>query len=161
MHPRDLLIAMANDARGWLEAWAKDFAESEATATGGAPLNPIAWQLGHIASAQDHVYQLFTGEPTIVPKGVWQVSGIGQPPPPADVRYASLAELWALLGRTQQRLLGLLDGASESDLERPPLEENKHFHTLAQATYEISLHENYHVGMIGALRKALGKTRSS
>jgi hypothetical protein len=160
MHTRDLLIAIVTDARGWLEAWAKDFTETEATATGGAPLNPIAWQLGHIASAQDGVYELFTGEPSIVPDAVRQASGIGRPPPPPDVTYAPLAELWTLLGRTQQRMIGLLERTPDSELERPPRMESQHFHTLAQSVYEISLHENYHVGMIGALRKALGKTRS-
>ena len=33
MHQRDLLTAIVNDARGWLEAWAKDFTDAEATAT--------------------------------------------------------------------------------------------------------------------------------
>jgi hypothetical protein len=36
---------------------------------------------------------------------------------------------------------------------------NRYFHTLGQGIYEAALHENYHVGEIAALRKALGKPR--
>lgn len=161
MHARELLIGVSNDARGWLQAWAGDFTDAEATATGEARLNPIAWQLGHIAAAEDGVYQLFTGEPSIVPELVQQLSGTGRPPPPPNAQYPPLADLWDLLERTHRRLVDLVTQTPEADLERPPLQESRHFHTLAQAVYEIALHENYHVGMIGALRKALGKAKVS
>jgi hypothetical protein len=36
---------------------------------------------------------------------------------------------------------------------------NPYFHSLAQGVYEAALHENYHVGEIAAVRKALGKAR--
>jgi hypothetical protein len=36
---------------------------------------------------------------------------------------------------------------------------NPYFHTLGQGVYEAALHENYHVGQIGALRKRIGKSR--
>lgn len=157
MTTREVLLGVANDARGWLRAWAGDFTDADALAGGASGLNPAAWQLGHVAAAQDGVYCLFTGEPGIVPPALEALCGTGRPPPPPDARYPAVAELWELLARTQARLTGLVERTEEAGFSRPPLGASRHFHTLGQAVYEIALHENYHVGMIGALRKLLGK----
>jgi hypothetical protein len=53
----------------------------------------------------------------------------------------------------------MLDGASAADLDRPPRVDNPFFRSLGQAVYEAALHENYHVGQVGALRRRLGKAR--
>ncbi len=81
------------------------------------------------------------------------------PPPKADTEFPPVAELWTLLERTHKRLLDVLDAASPAELDRPPRVANPYFHTLGQGIYEAALHENYHVGEIAALRKALGKPR--
>jgi hypothetical protein len=64
-----------------------------------------------------------------------------------------------LLDVTHAQLLRELDQAAPGELDRPPREPNRFFRSLGQAVYEAALHENYHVGEIGALRKALGKPR--
>jgi len=79
-------------------------------------------------------------------------------PPATDTCYPPLAELWTLLDRTHERLLGVLEGAP-GDLDRAPRVPNPYFRSLGQGVYEAALHENYHVGEIAALRKALGKAR--
>lgn len=155
--PRETLLAIANSARNWLKMWAKDFTPAEATQAGGTAVNPLAWQLGHIACTQDDAYKLFSGKPGVAPQDLRAVCGNGCPLPTAGTRYPPLSELWDLLDRTQAQLVGLIEKSSEDDFERPPLKENPFFKTLGQATYDISLHENYHVGMIATLRKALGK----
>lgn len=92
MNLNQTLRDVSNDARGWLNPWARDFTEAEA-------------------------------------------------------------------GATHAQLLSLLDQASDSGLDRPPREANPFFKSLGQAIYGAALHESYHVGEIGALRKALGKPR--
>ncbi len=158
MRLQDALLGVTKGARGWLKAWAKDFTDEEATEGGTAGLNPIAWQLGHVAATQDDVYCLFTGDQTIVPKTIRGICGTGCPAPTAETTYPPISELWMLLERTQDRLIGLIKRSSEADFDRPPLKENPFFHSMGQAIYEIALHENYHVGTVAALRKALGKT---
>ena len=69
------------------------------------------------------------------------------------------AELWTLLDRTHAGLLGVLEGAVAADLDRAPRVPNPYFRSLGQGVYEAALHENYHVGEIAALRKALAKPR--
>ena len=81
----------------------------------------------------------------------------GAPAPTKDTKYPPLGDLWAHLDRTHARLKGMVESASEKDLDRPPREPNDFFKSLGQAAYEISLHETYHVGSIATLRKAHGK----
>jgi hypothetical protein len=159
MNLRDALSDISNDARGWLKAWAQDFAEAEARDSGGSQTNPVAWHLGHLACVEDDVYQLFSGKPGIAPKDVRAACGTGCPPPTATTSYPALGELWTLLDRTHAQWLKLIETANDSDFDRPPLKESPFFKTLGQAVYEVALHENYHVGEIATLRKALGKKR--
>jgi DinB family protein len=161
MELRQTLIAISNDARGWLRAWSRDFTEREAAENGpgdGRP-NPLAWQLGHLACVEDEVCQLFGADGSVVPAGLRAVCTTGAPQPPPDTTYPSLPDLWALLERTHRGVLELVERATPEDLDRPPRTPNKFFTSLGQAVYEAALHENYHVGEIGALRKALGKPR--
>ncbi|HWB40406.1 MAG TPA: DinB family protein [Gemmatimonadales bacterium] len=164
MELKDTLRAISNETRGWLKAWAGDFTEAEANEPVGddtAP-HPLAWQLGHLACTEDDVACLFSTEASpvpLVPDSLRAVCATGSPPPPPGTEYPPLATLWILLERTHERLLGVLDAASLADLDRPPRVTNPYFHTLGQGVYEAALHENYHVGQIGALRKRIGKSR--
>jgi|SRR5689334_14116991 len=164
MEIKATLLAISDDARGWLKAWARDFTEAEAGQRGGqgnAP-NPLAWQLGHLACVEDEVARLFTvgsSAAPLVPAALQRVCATGSPPPEPGTSYPALTELWELLERTHQRLLAILEAADVTDLDRPPQVTNPYFRSLGQGIYEAALHENYHVGEIGALRKALGKPR--
>jgi hypothetical protein len=164
MELKDTLRAISDDARGWLKAWARDFTEEEArqpTDDSRAP-NPLAWQLGHLACTQEDVAGLFTtgsAPAPLVPESLRRLCSTGGPPPNADTKFPPVAELWTFLERTHKRLLDVLDAASPAELDRPPRVANPYFHTLGQGIYETALHENYHVGEIAALRKALGKPR--
>jgi hypothetical protein len=153
------LVDISNDARGWLKAWAGDFTEAEATRTVPGGPNPLAWQLGHLASVEDDVVALFSGAALEVPPALRAVVASGCPGPTAETRYPSLSELWVMLERSHARLVGLAEKATPADLDREPLTPNRFFRSLGQAIYEAALHENYHVGEIGALRKALGKQK--
>lgn len=160
MQLRQALLGISNDARGWLKAWALDFTDAEATSSAGTTTNPAAWQLGHIACGEDDVYMLFSGELSTVPEVLRAVCGTGCPAPTASTRYPLVVELWTLLDHTHANLIGLVDQArSDADFDRPAPKENPFFKTLGQGVYEIALHENYHVGEIATLRKALGKKR--
>ena len=153
------LIAISNDARGWLKAWGSDFTEAEAGQKGGGTANPFAWQLGHLAAAEEEGAKLFGAAGGIVPEAVRAVCASGCPAPTAVTRYPPVAELWAMLERTHGQLLAIAERATEADFDRPSVPKNRFFHTLGQTIYELALHENYHVGEIGTLRKALGKKK--
>ena len=164
MELRDVLRAISDDARGWLKAWGRDFTEAEASEPVGdsrAP-NPLAWQLGHLACTEEDVAGLFalgSSPAPLVPGPLRAMCATGSPAPTPDSRFPPLADLWALLDRTHERLLGVLEAAGPAELDRPPRVANPYFHSLGQGMYEAALHENYHVGEIAALRKLLGKPR--
>jgi len=159
MEVRQTLIDVSNDARGWLKAWAGDFTEAEATRTVPGGPNPLAWQLGHLASVEDDVVSLFSGAALQVPAELRAIVASGCPGPTAETRYPSLSELWSMLEASHASLVGLAEKATPADLDREPLIPNRFFRSLGQAIYEAALHENYHVGEIGALRKAIGKPK--
>jgi len=159
MEVRQTLIDVSNDARGWLKAWAGDFTEAEATRTVPGGPNPLAWQLGHLASVEDDVVSLFSGAALQVPAELRAIVASGCPGPTAETRYPSLSELWSMLEASHGSLVGLAEKATPADLDREPLIPNRFFRSLGQAIYEAALHENYHVGEIGALRKAIGKPK--
>jgi DinB superfamily len=161
MEIRQTLIEISNDARAWLNAWTKDFTDAERNRASNdrTSPNPLAWQLGHIASVEDDVVQLFSGGPAIVSVPLRAICGTGSPIPTITTKFPSLAELRTLLERTHLALITLVENADEADLDRPPLVENRFFRTLGQSVYEAALHENYHVGQIASLRKAIGKAR--
>lgn len=161
MDLKETLRAVSDDARGWLGVWARDFSESEARQAGpgqGRP-NPLLWQLGHLACVEDEIAWLFGAPDRLVPAAVRATCATGAPAPGPDTTYPPLEDLWTLLGVTHARLLRLLEAAGPGELDRPPREPNPYFRSLGQAVYEGALHETYHVGEIGALRKAIGKSR--
>ena len=160
MHLSQTLRTISDDARGWLTTWTRDFTDAESSATGpGHPPNPLLWQLGHLACVEDEVCWLFGAPDRLVDAELRAACDSGCASPSAATRYPQLSELRNLLNATHARLLGLLDQAHDADLDRAPREANPFFKSLGQAVYEAALHETYHVGEIGALRKALGKPR--
>jgi hypothetical protein len=164
MDAKAMLVAISQDARGWLKAWTRDFSEAEARLPepGNRAPNPLAWQLGHLACVEDDVAQLFTKEEhpqSSVAATLRAICATGSPAPDHSTEYPALPELWALLEQTHTRLLTILNAAEDADLDRPPRVANPYFRSLAQGVYEAALHENYHVGEIAAVRKALGKGR--
>jgi hypothetical protein len=162
MELKDTLRAVSNETRRFLKMWGGDFSEAEASQPVGdsrAP-NPLLWQLGHLACTEADVVELFrttAPEAPLVPDSLRAVCATGSPAPTPETRYPSLAELWGMLDRTHERLLGLLDAAAPAELDRPPTVRNPYYHTFGQAIYEVALNENYHIGQIAALRKLLGK----
>ncbi|MEP7326851.1 MAG: DinB family protein [Gemmatimonadota bacterium] len=153
------LVDISNDARGWLKAWTGDFTDAEATRTVPGGPNPLAWHLGHLASVEDDVVALFSGAGLKVPPALRALVATGCPGPTAETRYPPLSDLWRMLEDSHARLISLAEKATPADLDREPLTPNRFFRSLGQAIYEAALHENYHVGEIGALRKALGKPK--
>ena len=92
---------VSNDARGWLNTWAKDFTEVEAgTTTGGQAPNPLLWQLGHLACVEDDVCWLFGAPDRLTSEALRKACSTGCAAPTSATRFPALAELWALLGRT-------------------------------------------------------------
>jgi hypothetical protein len=164
MELKATLRAISNETRGYLKLLAGDFTEAEAAQVvgdGHGP-NPLLWQLGHLACTEATVIELFSAGPErglLVPDALRAVCATGSPAPTPDTSFPPLTELWALLHRTHECVLELLEGATLADLDRPPRVPHPYFHTLGQAVYEVALNENYHIGQIAALRKLLGKPR--
>jgi DinB family protein len=154
MRTKQALTGIVEHARGWTKAWAAGFTDKEARDRAGGPVNPLAWQLGHIACTQDDVLRLFGTGRGITPDSLRAICGNGSPPPTQKTVYPSQKKLWALLDKTQARLIRLVKSSTDKGFDRPPREPSDFFQSLGQAAYEISLHELYHCGAIAALRKA-------
>ncbi len=154
---RDTLIAISDDARSWLTYFSRDFTADDARRSSGV-VNPLAWQLGHLAVTEDYAYRMATGDTDVlVAKELHDTCGNACPAPTDATTYPPLEELWALLGRTHARVIALAQRSSDTDFDKESVTKNPFFRTVGQTIYELALHENYHVGQVGALRKGLGK----
>jgi hypothetical protein len=158
MRSKEVILAMLKDARGWLDAWSEGFTDREARSSRGAHVNPLAWQLGHVAATQDDVIRLFSRDGRgVVPDALRRTFGNGCPKPGPRTRYPSLATLRRHLKRTLATLSRLVSASTERGLDRKPRVENAWFRSLGHGAYEIALHEMYHVGAIAVLRRAWKK----
>ncbi len=133
----------------------------EESLVGGQPAgNCINWVLGHVVSARSGILKL---------AGISDYSrdqrldryGRGTEPLGPDESHVDLEALRTLLEDSQQRLLAALASVSQEALDapipealrRPPLVGN-----VGNALGRLALHESYHGGQIGLLRRAVGKT---
>jgi uncharacterized damage-inducible protein DinB len=137
-----------------LETVSKDFSEEDWKARAGDS-NPAIWILFHIASTRRHLLRMIGVEAKelewekIVSMGSKENDGSGLPSP--EVAFKEFAES----GERIERCLSTLPN-DEADAEREfsfPDGSN----TLTRAAGFLFMHEAYHLGQLGLLRRMCGK----
>ncbi|MEQ1757056.1 MAG: DinB family protein [Vicinamibacterales bacterium] len=115
--------------------------------------NSIAWVAGHIVQTRALLLTLL-GDPFDTTWGAIFNRGAEAPEPSA---YPSLDQMRAVSGDVAARLetqLAALDDAALSAPARGP--QLPRAETVAQQVGFLALHDSYHVGQLGYMRKALG-----
>jgi hypothetical protein len=121
----------------------------------GPVSNPLLWMAGHVIQFRSRLLTLL-GVPRVYPWG--SVFDTGAKVGAADL-YPSPAELVALWEEQSELLMDRLAALSEADLAAPPTARVPSTDaTLRGAIGYFSLHEAYHVGQMGYVRKWLGLT---
>ena len=121
----------------------------------GPVSNPLLWMAGHVTHFRSRLLTLL-GVPREYPWG--SVFDTGAKVGPADM-YPSPEELVALWEEQSELLMDRLAALTEADLQAPPMARVPSTDaTLRGAIGYFSLHEAYHVGQMGYVRKWLGLT---
>jgi hypothetical protein len=121
----------------------------------GPVSNPLLWMAGHVTHFRSRLLTLL-GVPREYPWG--SVFDTGAKVGPADM-YPSPEELVALWEEQSELLMDRLAALTEADLLTPPMARVPSTDaTLRGAIGYFSLHEAYHVGQMGYVRKWLGLT---
>ena len=128
--------------------------EHEALLTRPGPRsNPLLWVAGHLTQARTRLLSAF-GPPRQIPWSDLFATGsvIG------DLRqYPSAGELEAVWRSASAELMRRLDACGEAELGAPSPEWlTSHDGTLRGGLGYVALHEAYHIGQMGFLRKWLG-----
>ncbi len=119
--------------------------------------NCVNWVLGHIVSTRNEMYPLMGREPFWTEERR-KLYGRGSSPVTEDADAVDLEELVADYRRSQEHLLGFLEGASAEDLQAPlPKADQILGDTIGSAFAAFSFHEAYHAGQLGVLRRLVGK----
>lgn len=116
--------------------------------------NHAQWLLGHLAASRRDACRLLGGELDAAP---WEAhfSRGGQPGPGDDVPVDVLREAFVDAGRTLRDLIvGLSDEQLATKIARPFPDGRD---TWRGALHFLYMHEVYHVGQIGLLRRLRGK----
>jgi uncharacterized damage-inducible protein DinB len=112
--------------------------------------NCLNWVLGHIVATRDAVLKMLNQE------SIWSQEEIdtyrrGSSPIRDGSRAQSLEKLVTDLDRSQDRLTAGLANVSDSELTAPAGDE-----TVEKQLFILQLHEAYHAGQTGLLRRMAG-----
>lgn len=115
--------------------------------------NCLNWVLGHIVASREPILSLLGEALDWDPTFVRRYERGSAPVASAADALAPLAEIREAFTRSQERLLRGLDTISPEELEEAVGDD-----TRGQRLAFLQLHEAYHIGQTGLLRRLVGKS---
>lgn len=150
----DLVHGYAFDDR-MLAAVSADFDDADWRARPAEGANHAHWLLGHLAASRRDAARLLGGELDTAPWERHFGRGAGPGGPADDVPVELLRQAYVDAGRTLRDLVvGLSDEQLETKIGRPFPDGRD---TWRGALYFLYMHEVYHIGQIGLIRRLRGK----
>ena len=114
--------------------------------------NPMFWIVGHVVETRTQLMAVL-GEPIDTRWGARFARGATLGP---SAQYPPRQEIQQVMGEVSRRLQAKLATLDDEEMRRPPAVPSAGAETLADLVAGFALHDCYHVGQIGYLRKALG-----
>jgi len=114
--------------------------------------NPMLWIVGHFVQTRTELLA-FLGDAVDTGWGDRFIRGavLGD-----HAQYPQRHEIQRVMGEVRERLHAKLATLDDDQLRQPPAIAVPGAHTLADGVAGFALHDCYHVGQMGYLRKALG-----
>ena len=154
MTEKEVLIKQFDTIRSWTLALAGDFTEEEAQRV-AEPLNTsLVWNLGHIAVNENEALHKFFGQ-SLLDQSFTSRFTTGSKP--GAVGSVTKDEVLKKLTAVRKAFKAKLAKVRPADLSKKPKPKSDFYKTLRDALYVLSLHEGYHSGKIGTLRRFMGK----
>ncbi|HOD67137.1 MAG TPA: DinB family protein [candidate division Zixibacteria bacterium] len=155
----NLLYMMRINQRA-LKALLDDITEEESMVRGRDSLLHIRWLTGHLVYNVNHVLAMIGSLPVMLPSSYKQLFDRGSAITNDPKAYPSLAALRSELLDLHDRLIDVLPGVSDDDLDEP-LPKDAGFNAVRlNAASFMCMHTFYHCGQIAMIRRVLGRERS-
>lgn len=154
---KDSILHLLAFQRNFIGRLVNDIPEEKMTAQPGGIVNHPAWQLGHLAYAQDQIVKWLGGALALeawIPR-----FGRMSTPLPDRAAYESKQELLRVLDERRGEAARLLKSASADDLAKPVPNPNmvRVFPSIGNlVTFLATTHEGWHLGQIANWRRAMG-----
>lgn len=122
-------------------------------------MNCIAWQLGHLLSTERQLVEAVKpGSCPALPAGFDEIHGKDADKPGESSRYLTKSEYETLWTQQREATKAVLDGLSDSDLDKPAPDSLKNFlPTVGAMMLLTGTHATLHLGQFVAVRRQLDK----
>lgn len=160
MNAKDAVRFSLGNADFFVDRYLSDITQPELLARAAPDANHIAWQLGHLISAECRLVEAATGVKTALPEGFAERHGKDTAASDNAADFLAKEEYQALAKEIRAATLRALEGVSESDLDKPVSGRVPPFvKTAGDCFMLVGNHWILHAGQWVVLRRKLGRTR--
>ncbi len=159
MTSKDVLRGNMAVADHTINGYLADLKDSDLMIRAVAGMNHIAWQLGHVISAERHFAELVSpGSCPALPEGFDEAHSKEAAKGDDPAKFLSLAEYQSLWKTQRAATLAVLDAVADSDLDKAdPDKYPPYAPTVGALLSLIGLHPLMHAGQFVAVRRLLNK----
>lgn len=154
MTEKEVLLKQLDTIRSWMLACIGDFTEEEAQKVAEPIRTSLVWTLGHLAVIDNAALKLFFGQ-SLLDENFVPKFKTGSDPLAVD--GVTKDEVLKKMAAVRKALRSKLAKIRPADLNKKPNEKSPFYKNLRDALHTLPLHEGYHTGKIGALRRFLSK----
>ena len=154
MTEKEILLKQFDTIRSWTLACINDFTEEEAQKLAEPIRTSLVWTLGHLAVIDNvslkHFFNQSILDENFVPK-------FKTGSDPSAVGGITKDEVLKKMTAVRRALRAKLAKIRPADWNKKPNEKSLFYKNLREAICTGTLHEAYHAGKIGTLRRFMGK----
>jgi len=154
MTEKEILLKQFDTIRSWTLACINDFTEEESQKVAEPIRTSLVWTLGHLAVIDNVVLKHFFGQSVLDENFVPKFKTGSNP---STVGAVTKDEVLKKMAAVRKALRNKLSRIRPSDLNKKPNPKSEFYKNLREAMHTLPLHEGYHTGKIGTLRRFLGK----
>jgi len=159
MSPKDVIRGNIQGSESIINAYLAGLSDGDLMIRAVPGMNHIAWQLGHLISAERHFAELVSpGSSPALPDGFDEAHSKEAAKSDDPSKFRTLAEYQSLWKTQRAASLAALDAAPEADLDQADPEKYPNFApTPARLLGMIGFHPLMHAGQFVAVRRLLDK----
>lgn len=159
MNSKDVLRGNLVTAETIINGYLSDLSDADLMIRAVPGMNHIAWQLGHLISAERHFAELIRpGSSPALPEGFDAAHSKEAAQSDDPSQFRALAEYQSLWNAQRAATLAVLDAVSEADLDKADADKYPPYApTIGRLLGMIGLHPLMHAGQFVAVRRLLGK----
>lgn len=153
MAEKEVLLKQFDEIRKWTLTLAGDFTDEEARQVAEPLRTSLVWNLGHLAVIDNEALQLIFGQSALDESFIAKFKSGTHP---SGASGATKDEVLKNLAAVRKTLRNKLSRLRPVELNKKP-KQKTWYKNVREAIYLTALHEGYHAGKIGTLRRFMGK----